>query len=328
MQLWRHKDKTADTGAGGQHASERAEMILARKPPRPAGGRALHPGLLDVIVPRYQPRQNHERNEDRRVLSGVEARIAWDDAAFPAGIANLSSNGMMIASDRIIPIGSEVAAEIDGCAAIPMVVRWVGKGRIGLEFVAETTIIAQAGVQQYIIDTIRAESAASSFGAESGAEIGAGPEKRYSGLRHSLMWLCGIAAGAQEGAARIRNLSRSGAMISFDGEVDLAPGQGVELVMGDASRFPAEVRWAVDGLAGLSFPEPFPVEMLIEQPCAHIVDDDDAHSPRAYASREEAMRIEYTGMTRPYDAPDMDYQPLTLSELYATLYTPVNPVEP
>lgn len=325
MQLWRHKDKSAQTGRDPARAYERAEIILARKPQRSPGGRAERPGLLDVIVPRFESRQNHERTEDRRVLSGVEARISVGDLPFPVEVANLSSNGMMITCERIIPIGTEVEAEIDDCAAIPMVVRWVAGNRIGLEFVAETTIVAQAGVQQFVIDTIRAEAAASNYG----SAIQAGPEKRLSGLRHSLMWVCGITAGEGEAAARIRNLSHNGAMISFGDDLALAPGEAVALVMGGDSRFEAEVRWAVEGLAGLSFAEPFPVESLVEQPCAHVVEsEDEVPHIQAYGSREAAMRIEYTGMKRPYDAPDMDYQPLTLRELYTTLYTPVDPVEP
>lgn len=318
MQLSRQTDHTL--------VQQRADIILARKSaPRGVGSKRRR-GLLDVIVPRYEPRQNHERGEDRRVLAGAKAWVAHNGAGFTAPIANLSSNGMMIACERIIPIGSEVAAEIDGCAAIPMVVRWVRGGRIGLEFVAETSIVAQAGVQQYIIDTIRAEAAATRYGGKATA----GPEKRGAGLRHALMWLCEIETGVGVGIGRLRNVSRNGALISFDEDIAFVPGETVTLVMGEASRFEAQVRWAADSLAGVRFADHFPVEMLIDQPCARIVGpgDEGAQGPTQYASREDAMRIEYTGMARPHEAPAMDYRPLTLRELYTTLYTPVDPIEP
>jgi hypothetical protein len=321
VQLWRQTEQEPETS--------RADIILASKPePRP-GGAARRRGLLDVIVPRFEPRQNHERHEDRRVLTGVTARVMLGGGKpFETAIANLSSNGMMIACERIAPIGAEVSAEIDGCGAVPMVVRWVRGGRIGLEFVAETTIVAEAGVQQYIIDTIRAEDAATRFAGEA---VSAGPEKRDAEPRHALMWVCELATATAggAGAARLRNISRSGAMISFGPDLAPAKGETVALMMGEESRLEAEVRWVAEGLAGLRFADRFPVETLIDQPCAHIVEagDDSAPGPRRYASREEAMRIEYTGMASPYEAPAMDYRPLTLRELYTTLYTPVDPVE-
>ena len=317
MQLWRHTEQAPEL--------HRAEIILACKPGGRTARRAGRPGLLDVIVPRHEPRQNHERNEDRRVLTGVSASITLGRGGFAAPVANLSSNGIMIACVRIIPIATEVAAEIDGCAAIPMIVRWVRGGRIGLEFLAETSIVAQAGGQQFIIDTIRAEAAAARFD----PALAAGPEKRDSQLRHGLMWLCELETGGGVGVARLRNISRGGALASFGEDIAPVPGETVTLVMGEASRFEAQIRWAAEGLAGLRFADHFPVEMLIDQPCAQIVEPgDDTPDVTPYASRAQAMRIEYTGMARPHEAPAMEYRPLTLRELYTTLYTPVDPIEP
>lgn len=293
----------------------RADIILARKhAPRRPGAR----NLLEVAVPRHEPRQTHERHEDRRVLTGAKATLLLGKRRMIVPVANISSNGIMIDCHRAFVIGQQVSVAIERCDAIPMIVRWVRDGRVGLEFLAETTIVAQSGVQDFIIETIQREVRSTSL--RPAPKVGA--EKRKASVRHTLMWLCELTAGATTVAARIRNISAEGAMLSYDEALAPIIGEPVTLAMGEGRTVRGHVRWVAEGFAGLSFFEPFPVEELIAMPCARIVEDYQEPAPQpAYASKEEAMRIEYTGVTRPYDAPDLNYQPLTIRELYETLYS-------
>jgi hypothetical protein len=71
-----------------------------------------------------------------------------------------------------------------------------------------------------------------------------------------------IQAGDIVGEVRIRNLSTTGAMI--DG-IDVEAGAGefevlIELL--EDQMFPATLRWAADGKAGLAFAESFNLERL------------------------------------------------------------------
>lgn len=314
MRFWRPRESEPETTRG--------ELILARKPARgdgPAGeGRtAARGGLLEVVIPRHEPRRSHERGEERRVLRDVAALVTSGGRTFASPLANISSNGVMIDCDHPLSIGEEVAVEIENCEAIPMTVRWIRGGRVGLEFLAETTIVADAGVQDFVIEVIRRQEAAAGRPTSSGR---VGAENRVGGPRLALMWLCELTLASGSVAARIRNISVAGALVSFDEPASPSVGERASLAMGEDFAVDARIQWLGDELAGVAFDQPFPLAALVERPCARIVEPQGpAPSPR-YASREEAMRIEYTGMTRPFDAPDMDYQPLTLRELYATLY--------
>lgn len=315
MRFWRSKETQPETNRG--------EMILARKPIRAttdATPRSGAPrGLLEVVIPRQEVRRTHQRGEERRVLRDADAVVTSGGRSFPAPVSNISSNGVMIDCRQPLTLGEDVSVAIGPCEAVPMTVRWIRAGRIGLEFPAETTILSEAGVRDFVIDVIRRENAAQG-GYREAVQVGA--ENRVDGDRHQLMWLCELTLNSGSVAARIRNISARGAMVSFDEPARPFNGERVHLAMGENVYLGAEIRWRADGMAGMVFDEPFPVEHLIEQPCARIVEPEAPTTAkrRTYASKEEAMRIEYTGLARPYDAPDMDYQPLTLRELYTTLY--------
>ena len=320
MKFWRPRTAAQDVS--------RAEVILVRKPTvRPAdrGEGQAQPGLLQVVISRQQPRRTHERGEDRHLLNGVGAHLIRGRRRLAVTALNLSSGGMMIENTPPLAIGADVQIALDACDPVMMVVRWVRGGRVGLEFLDETGIVARAGMQSYIIDTIHAQAAAHSLRAEQVA----GAEARVAGPRHTLMWLCALSGPGGTVAGRLRNVSRDGALISFDADAAApAAAEAVILSMGEGIDFAAQVAWSSDGLAGLRFVAPFPIEDLIVRPCAEILPDpgpDPSRSAADYDSREKATRIEYTGLANPYEPPAMDYKPLTLRELYDTLYSETRP---
>lgn len=293
----------------------RADVILAKKPPRDG---AAARNLIQVMIPREATRQNHQRNEDRCVVTNLTAWLIAGKAQIELPVVNLSSNGLMLAGTPPLRIGGVVEVAIGGCDPVPMAVCWLRDGRMGLEFRAETAIVSESGLQDLIMDAIIKAQGHSRFAAPPTV----GHERRDIGTRHALLWLCMITAGEQAVVGRIRNISRTGALIALSDRVDLAQGSEVVLAMEKAGEFRGVVRWCTGDEVGVELKEEFPLALLANEPCVEVVEE--TPDP-AFTSREDALRIRYTGMSDPTSAPKMDYQPLTLRELYETLYDGFDP---
>lgn len=313
MSFWHRPDPVSSPDVS------RTEVILARKPVQTGAGPKT---LIQVKIPRHEARRVHQRNEDRCVYPGVPAQIEMPHGRVDFELLNLSSNGAMVAlppSDEFI-IGEAVEVVIGGCDPVPMSVRWIRDNRMGLEFAAETAVIASCGLQDLIVDTIRREQQAGRYT----GDVDVRPERRGPHQRRSLMWLCSLSTGAVDAVARIRNISSAGAMVSMGEQLPVQAGSEMILAMGHAGEFRCRVRWCIDGEVGLEFVEPFPISLLETEPCVEAVDGDTSYAAGS-VSREQALTIRYTGMRDPTRAPDMEYKPLTLRELYYTLYEGFNP---
>ena len=313
MNFWR-KNISED------EAQTRAEVIIKKKS-RKQDPKAS--GLGAVAIPRNGPRAVHQRNEDRHVLRGKTARADIGGNIHEVSLLNLSSNGVMIESDLAVDIGQEIFLSIEDCAPITTAVRWLRAGRIGLEFIAETVIIAEAGVQEYIVKTIRRELE------ESGAasKMAVGSERRDISARHNLVFVAKLRWDAREATARLRNISRTGAMIALADPADIAVGEEVTLSLAKAGDVAARVRWASDRQFGLEFLEDFDVSLLVKEHCAELEADDDAgglgRSKEAWSPAAEDFDVANMRLGKvenPHEAPAMRYGRLTLDEVYATLY--------
>lgn len=311
MSFWERADKVE-----AQEPS-RAELILAKKPSR---DNTTARSLIQVVIPRETARQTHQRNEDRCVVAGLTARLTAGATALDLPVVNLSSNGLMVQGAPALSIGTVVELAIGGCDPVPMAVCWIRDGRMGLEFRAETAIVSDSGLQDLIIDTV---TQAQGRGGHAPAPV-VGRERRNVAARHALMWLCTIHAGEGSAVGRIRNISRTGALVSISEGVRLAPGGEVILEMPKAGEFRGTARWCSEHEIGVELKEEFPLALLANEPCVEVVETDD-EAESGFTSREDALRIRYTGMEDPYNAPKMDYQPLTLRELYETLYDGYDP---
>lgn len=300
----------------------RAEVILVRKLRREASGAGG--GLMQVAIPRAEPRRSHQRNEDRCVTPALTATIEGGGRSIECHVVNLSSNGLMVALPGKVPpfrIGAAWPVAIGGCAPIPMGVRWVREGRVGFEFLAETAIIAEAGVQELVIATIRRDQGENCGRAAPVVDA----ERRALAKRHTLLWLGQLTAGEDTVVARIRNISRSGALVSIADPLPLGPGGEVVLSLENTGDFRGIVRWQSEGEIGIALTEEFPVEMLASEPCVEVAAEP-APAPANAASREDALQIRYTGLSDPTSAaaPE-ECKPLTLRELYFTLYDGYDP---
>ena len=95
--------------------------------------------LVDVAIPREQRRVTNQRQENR--FDGVVKRaiVIFRRRTSIVRVVNVSGGGVMIES-RIMPrIGEAVWLKFEGFDKVEAIVRWVKKGRIGLD-VGEGTI--------------------------------------------------------------------------------------------------------------------------------------------------------------------------------------------
>ena len=313
MNFWR-KDIEA------QPTETRADVIIKKKR-RKQDPQAS--GLGAVAIQRSSARSVHQRNEDRHVLEGSMAKAIIAGQEHEVKLLNLSSNGVMIAFDGNLDIGQTVRIAVEECAPITTAVRWLRRGRVGLEFIAETVIIAEAGVQDFIIKTITREQEKAGYS----PAVRVGAEQRGVETRHALVWVAKLQSEAGEATARLRNISSTGAMIALSGPSNLKNGEKVALGLANTGAVASTVRWVADRQVGLAFHEEFDVSRLVEESCAELAPPDDAGGLGASRNEEtlpdddfDSLRIRLGNVQNPHRPPDMEYGKLTLDEVYATLY--------
>lgn len=313
MDFWR-KEMTADA------EDNRADVIIQKKR-RKQDPQAK--GLSAVAIGRRGPRSVHQRNEDRHVLEGTTAIAQIGGAQHEVTVLNLSSNGVMVGFDGKVQIGQEIRLMLADCAPVTTAVRWVRGERIGLEFLAETVLIAEAGVQEFILKTIARENSLS--GNHSAMMVGA--EKRNAAERHRMVWVAKLQSAGRETTARLRNISRTGAMIELSERVDMPEGSIASLVLAKVGAISAKVRWGFGHQFGLEFLEKFDVTKLGHESYAELAPHEDrssliANNGTASFDSEIGgdLQIRLGNVENPHQPPMMEYGRLTLDEVYSTLY--------
>lgn len=321
MAFW----KKEDPQDGREARAERIIQKKRRKQDRSATG------LGAVAIMRSGPRAVHQRNEDRHVLRGMSAHAEIDGSIVDVQLLNLSSNGVMIACEQDLSIGAEIRLTIGHCDPIPTAVRWVRAGRVGLEFIAETVIIAEAGLRDFILKTVRKEHEAATYTPK--LEFGA--ERRGSATRHRLIWVARLKWGeTSDATARLRCISRGGAMVSLARPTNLAEGHEVILALGNAGEIGGKIRWHSSHEYGIEFSEEFDVSLLVNENCAELAPVENSDGLRGL--REEvaqadadldSLNVRLGNVRNPHQPPEMEYARLTLDEIYATLYPNGRPGE-
>ena len=283
-------------------------------------GESLDGSLSRLEIPREERRQTHQRNEDRYFIADEFAQARWRGAIVTVKIANISSNGVMIETDRPADIGEKIAIRLDDCDPVGCAVRWVKDSRIGLEFVEETGILAEAGVVEYVMDNI--QEALGATGELSDRRLGV--ERRGREMRHGLVWLGEFSTSTWTCKARLRNISRTGAMITIEEDQDLCSGQEGLLNLGAAGYAHGRVRWIADATFGFRFDEDFDVARLCEQRAADVAvftpRDEDGRNAESDAFEEAGHYRREKPDVDPHSPPDMEYKRLTMDEIYQTLY--------
>lgn len=315
MNFWRRDIKS-------EPEQSRADVIIQKKR-RKQDPKAT--GLGAVAIPRVGTRTVHQRNEDRHFLEGTMATAIIAEEEHEVRILNLSSNGVMISYDGLLEIGQNVRIAIEECAPITTAVRWLNHGKVGLEFAAETVILAKAGVQDFIIKTISREKQLESYN----PDFTVGPEQRGVEKRHHLVWVGKLNWDNRDATVRLRNISASGAMVSLSAPASLSTDFEVELALNEMERIPARVCWSAGEQFGLEFSEDFDVAKLIAIACAELAPPEEPETVEEavedYPDDQDgedfnSLRVRLANRGEGDRKPVSVYSRLSLEEVYDTLH--------
>lgn len=93
-------------------------------------------GVFDRILA-FQPDRHPsqpDRRDARRVAVAMTGLLSGSGCDEEVVVANLSGGGAMIETRLPLRVGERFDLSIDGWGSVPVVVRWAGDGRAGLEF--------------------------------------------------------------------------------------------------------------------------------------------------------------------------------------------------
>ena len=239
------------------------EPILKAKKPKGAKADTLQ----SVAVPREVHRANNGRGEDRHRLTDERALVTHNGSTLDVELINLSGGGAMIAGEFEPMLWDHVDLNLGNHGMIECVVRWIREGRIGLEFAHETRLDGPSDqiaiVLRHVIERTFPHI---QFPQKTKAEVQAArdpePDDNRAGRRHPLIWTGVLYHDYQTTKIRVRNISRTGAMI--ESETPVRVGAQPLLEISDSVSLSATVEWSVGDQAGLRFHEPFDMNMLAE----------------------------------------------------------------
>lgn len=230
------------------------ESLLARRAPK-AKQAEQGPSLAAVAISRSEARTCNQRREDRLLNVAETAEIRFRNRKYEVAVVNVSKRGAMIESAIEPRIGERMQIRFESCNRTDCTVRWVRRGRIGIEFSQETEIIASAKVRELVVS-----------GRRSG-EAEPAPEKPQRAPRQSLLWRAVLHWDHGTLQVRLRNVSADGAMLEAPG--DLPAGTGVMLDFGEGGTIAGAVRWSRGGQLGVRFDGPFDLRSLARQEKPH-----------------------------------------------------------
>lgn len=268
-----------------------------------------------LVIPRETKRQTNHRNEDRYPVIDEFARAAWRDETSKVKLVNFSSNGLQIECARAASIGEVLAVTLGECEPVGCAVRWIRGRRIGLEFVDETQILSDTGVVGYIVESIKTVLTAS--GERTDRRVGV--ERRGQAMRHGMIWFGCLQIDGHTCPVRLRNISRTGALVHMDSMIRVKRGMSLALDLGSAGVVSAEVIWAAGDEVGLRFAHDFDVSLLSELPAADVELLEPGTVPRPERMGNYPVTIGDWEVPAHY-APPPESGRLTLEELYSTLY--------
>ncbi|GAA0302241.1 hypothetical protein GCM10009087_10020 [Sphingomonas oligophenolica] len=206
-----------------------------------------------------------------KMLKGLGVRLALDD--FGTGYSSLGylkkAPFDKIKIDQSFVKGAAIAGNRNSAIikAIVTLADTLGMETTaeGVEVQDEILLIRELGcshIQGYVYgkparaaEVVRQLAAADGMATASGYRVSRSP-------RHSMIRNARIAAGDVEGEIRIRNMSATGAMIDGIDVGDDAIGIEILIELLEDQMFPARVKWAADGKAGLEFAQHFNMERL------------------------------------------------------------------
>lgn len=223
------------------------------------GKRDGEASLTAIPVKRSESRATNQRCEDRRRDLVDSTTLHFRRQKLDVGVVNVSSQGAMIEADIEPRIGETLDIQFADCNRTKCIVRWVRDGRIGLEFIEETVILASLKVKEHIFGGVPA-------GDDSKPAL---RQIHTRSKRHGLTWTGTLYWTFEAYSVRLRNISATGAML--EGDCSIAAGEKIRLNLAEAGTIEGEVRWCQGGQVGVSFDEKFDLRKLAEvRPAAPV----------------------------------------------------------
>jgi hypothetical protein len=216
-----------------------------------SGAQAKTAGLTGIAIVREEARCTNQRREDRHMNLVDGAAIIFRRKRIEVEVINISSHGVMIESDIEPRLGERVEIRFEDCNRTMCSVRWVKGRQIGLEFAAETVLIAPPDVREYIVSGRRA--------GEKPPKLEIKPDRAP---RQSLIWKAILHFGIESLPVRLRNISREGAMLDCGEDVLAGTPVVLQLDGAGANAVQGKVRWCRSGQTGVHFDEPFDMRIL------------------------------------------------------------------
>lgn len=224
--------------------------IVAKKEPSRAS-RAKGAGLAGIPIAREESRRTNQRREDRHMNLADRAEIIFRRKRIDVEVINLSRHGVMIHSEIEPRLGERIEIRFEECNRTQCRVRWIKGRQIGLEFAAETVLIAPSHVRELIVGGRRAGEKPPKF------EI-----KPDRPPRHCLIWKGMLHFGIESLHVRLRNISENGAMLDCSEDVLVGTPVVLQLDGAGANAVQGNVRWCRAGQVGVRFDEPFDMRIL------------------------------------------------------------------
>jgi hypothetical protein len=244
--------------------------------------------LARIKINRQTARRLNQRGEDRNPGAGEQAILLFRGEPLPVRVVNISRGGAMIETGVEPFIGEPLEIGLGGDKPVQCVARWVGDGRIGLEFGSHSLLLGQSTREELVVGI--GEAAVE----PSGEEESLPPSEREP--RRSVIRTGILQSGARSIPVRLCNISTGGVML--ESEQFLVPGAAVRLDMAGGVMVTAKVRWNKGKKAGLSFDAAVDPSQLgsLSAPASNIVrptyldSEFDPDSP--WAARFERLSID------------------------------------
>jgi len=232
--------------------------LLAEKNPPEAADEL---SLAGVAIRRTEVRRSNNRTGTRQPVSGERVTIRTSDGEQIADLKNLSAGGAMVEGLEA-KLFDRVELILDGTFQASCEVKWLKGKRTGLEFWPGTKVECSDRTRR----RLAAEIAATLFPtaeiptpkpADPGPVDGGG--HRHA-TRHKLVWSATLHHNFQSETVRIRNISASGTLLEFSGELDVGAKPVLEIE--GAGILDCSVVWRFGDQAGLKFERSFNVSLL------------------------------------------------------------------
>jgi hypothetical protein len=217
-------------------------------------------GLSAVQVPRSETRRTDQRDGDRHYLDGEQTFVRRKGKKHKVELINLSQGGAMVGATFSLKLWDKVELILGDGGAIECAVRWIRDCKYGLEFAHETQIECDAGTRDTLLrDVIRNSFPDVEIKARPAAAEPAAEQQRDA-PRHPLIWNGVLHHDFEWQAARLRNISATGALVECATSVPV--GANVFLDLSEAGRIAARVSWSRGNQTGLLFNEAFDITTL------------------------------------------------------------------